>query len=335
MIRFPRTYEILKKEAVSKGAYQLIPIRYEDRLPIMKWRNEQLFHLRQKHALSLEQQDQYFEKTIQPLFTIQEPPQLLFSLLKDGELVAYGGLVHINWTDRNAEVSFVMDTSVQKEHFAELWETHLTLLKIFAFKYLNLHKIFTYAFDLRSHLYPALEAGGFREEGRLKQHCFFNGKYHDVLYHSCINPMNQLMLREADEQDEKLLFDWANNFDVRNNANNSEPINWEQHIKWFANKRLSKENAIFIFSNAQHRPVGQVRIDWDNGSWAIDYSVDKAFRGLGIGKEMISQSIAQKPGATFSAQVKLSNLASIKVFEVLGFVESERDENNVFFQKQA
>ncbi len=53
-----------------------------------------------------------------------------------------------------------------------------------AFEELKFHKIFTYAFDLRSHLYPMLIKNGFQEEARLKEHCFFEGKFIDVLIHS-------------------------------------------------------------------------------------------------------------------------------------------------------
>jgi hypothetical protein len=34
---------------------------------------------------------------------------LLFSFLKNGECIGYGGLVHINWIDQNAEISFMID----------------------------------------------------------------------------------------------------------------------------------------------------------------------------------------------------------------------------------
>jgi RimJ/RimL family protein N-acetyltransferase len=56
-----------------------------------------------------------------------------------------------------------------------------------AFEEMGFHKIFTYAFDLRPHLYKVLEEKGFQNEATLKEHCFFNNKYIDVLIHSKIN----------------------------------------------------------------------------------------------------------------------------------------------------
>jgi RimJ/RimL family protein N-acetyltransferase len=55
-----------------------------------------------------------------------------------------------------------------------------------AFEELQLHNIFTYAFDLRPRLYLALAQSDFQEEARLKEHCYFDGKYLDVVIHSKI-----------------------------------------------------------------------------------------------------------------------------------------------------
>ena len=48
----------------------------------------------------------------------------------------------------------------------------------------NIHKIFTYAFDLRPHLYDVLELNGYFKDARLKDHCFFQGDFKDVLIYS-------------------------------------------------------------------------------------------------------------------------------------------------------
>ena len=80
-----------------------------------------------------------------------------------------------------------MDTYLEAEHFSEHWSNYLTMLKDVAFKDLRLHKIYTYAFDLRPHLYTMLEANGFTHEATLKEHCLFNGEYKDVILHSIWN----------------------------------------------------------------------------------------------------------------------------------------------------
>jgi len=44
-------YKCLQKQEFRKDEYAIIPIRYEDRLDIMKWRNDQMYHLRQDKLL--------------------------------------------------------------------------------------------------------------------------------------------------------------------------------------------------------------------------------------------------------------------------------------------
>jgi RimJ/RimL family protein N-acetyltransferase len=180
-------YKIIRKNFFSLGDYSLVPIRREDRYEIMKWRNEQIYHLRQTKLLTKEEQDEYFDTVIARLYNSENPDQLLFSYLQRNKCIGYGGLVHINWIDKNAEVSFIMDTKLEQEEFHKHWGIYLDLLFQIAFEELKLHKIYTYAFDVRPQLYEAIEAKGFVREAILKEHCLFQGKFKDVIIHSIIN----------------------------------------------------------------------------------------------------------------------------------------------------
>ncbi len=182
-----REYACLREQNFRLGNYSLVPIRDEDKYLIMKWRNEQIYHLRQQVQLTYQDQEKYFSDVISKLFDLNQPSQVLFSYLKDGECIGYGGLVHINWTDRNAEISFIMDTALESKEFEKNWLIYLTLLKRIAYQHLRLHKIYTYAFDLRPRLYDTLNKAGFIQEARLKEHCLFEEKYIDVVIHSALN----------------------------------------------------------------------------------------------------------------------------------------------------
>ena len=179
-----RYYKCLENQRFEYNEFSLIPLRDEDQFPIMKWRNEQIYHLRQAKPLTETDQKNYFDNVVAKLFEQEKPSQLLFSFLKNGECIGYGGLVHINWIDKNAEISFIMDTTFEKNSFDYHWSNYLTLIKKVAFSEINFHKIFTYAFDLRPHLYTMLLKNGFIEEARLKEHCYFEGKFIDVLIHT-------------------------------------------------------------------------------------------------------------------------------------------------------
>ncbi|WP_038025440.1 GNAT family N-acetyltransferase [Tenacibaculum maritimum] len=184
------TYKVLKKQSFSEGSYAIVPIRFKDKLDIMKWRNEQIYHLRQAKILTEEDQKEYFKNVVSKLFKEEKPNQILFSYLKDNKCIGYGGLVHINWIDKNAEISFIMDTLLEKKYFDFHWKTYLSLIEEVAFKELKLHKLVTYAFDLRPHLYKVLEESNYLEEAVLKEHCLHNNEFKNVIIHSKINHEN-------------------------------------------------------------------------------------------------------------------------------------------------
>ena len=185
-----QSYKVLNKQVFKLGIYSIVPIRFGDRIDIMNWRNEQIYHLRQAIPLTLEKQDDYFNTVISNLFKLDQPSQILFSYLKNNKCIGYGGLVHINWIDKNAEISFIMDTELESDFFKFHWSKFLKMIESIAFKELNFKKVYTYAFDLRPNLYEVLLDSGYFKDAVLKQHCFFNDKYLDVVIHSKINLEN-------------------------------------------------------------------------------------------------------------------------------------------------
>ena len=314
-------YNCLNKQQFNFGDYYLVPIRYVDRYLIMNWRNDQLFHLRQKEPLTKKIQDQYFNEVVNIEKTQNYPDQILFSLLQNDKCIGYGGLVHIDWLNKNAEISFVMETSMSENNFVSMWVKFLTILKQIAFKEISLHKIYTYAFDLRPKLYEALTISGFSLEGRLKDHVLLNSDYFDVVYHSLINPLQELKTRDIKKSDFSLLLNWRNDEQVLRNSFDSNLISEEDHRAWFEYKLSDKNTKFFIFETIQNIPIGQVRLENDNDQWLIDFSVDSNFRGLGLGFVFLNKVIKIFQNEKFIAKVKPGNSASIKTFEKLGFQE--------------
>lgn len=177
-------YKCLRDNNFSNGEFNLVPIRGKDRYLIMQWRNDQTYHLRQSKQLTATDQDSYFSNVVSKLFTEDHPSQLLFSYLHHENCIGYGGLVRIDWKNRHAEISFIMDTSLEKDQFEFHWKTYLALIEEVAFRQINLHKIYTHAYDLRPRLYDALEESGYRCEARLLEHCYFGEKFIDVVVHA-------------------------------------------------------------------------------------------------------------------------------------------------------
>ena len=180
------TYRPLPPAEYRWHDYQLLPIRYEDREPIRTWRNAQLQVLRQAAPLTAEQQDGYFQRVVLPLFEQDQPGQLLFSLLHNDELVAYGGLVYVSWLDGRAEVSFLADPAraAQPDVYRNDFRAHLRLLGQVAFEDLKFNRLFTETYDIRPAHVAILEEAGFQLEGRLRQHVqLAPGTFADSLMH--------------------------------------------------------------------------------------------------------------------------------------------------------
>lgn len=182
-----RHYLCLNTQTYINDDYTLLPIRERDKYEIMQWRNEQIYHLRQTVPLTREIQSRYFENVVAKLFEQERPNQILFSFLKKEECIAYGGLVHINWIDMNAEISFVMNTALEKKEFSKNWSEFLHLIEKVAFRDLNLRKLYVYAFDLRPHLYSVLEDNSYFLDACLQDHCLFNNEFKDVVIYSKLN----------------------------------------------------------------------------------------------------------------------------------------------------
>lgn len=179
-----RVYKALNRQIFSLENFSLVPIRETDRYDIMRWRNEQIYHLRQNKPITKQDQDYYFNTVIDNLFEQDQPQQILFSYLQDDTCVGYGGLVHINWNDRNAELSFIMDTQLERNDFDFHWSNFLYLIEKVGFKELGLHKLYTYAFDVRPKLYAILQTNYFIKEAELREHCIVNNQFRSVIIHS-------------------------------------------------------------------------------------------------------------------------------------------------------
>lgn len=180
---WPTGYAHFPDLAGESGSFAVRPLTWEDREPIRQWRNEQIDVLRQAHPLSTAEQDRYYRTVIQPQFEQENPAQILWAFEQDGSLIGYGGLVHIAWSDRRGEVSFLTETSRASTSLAEDWTEFLGLIVPIARDRLGFHKLTTETFAIRSTLIPVLESQGFVLEGTLREHHRCDGAWVDSLAH--------------------------------------------------------------------------------------------------------------------------------------------------------
>jgi len=329
-------YKVLNKQNFILGRYTLVPIRFEDRYDILKWRNEQIYHLRQVRPLTQEDQDGYFENVVAKLFEQDQPNQILFSFLEDGVCIGYGGLVHINYIDKNAEISFIMDTSLEKERFQELWLFYLKLIEEVAFISLSFHKIYTYAFDLRPQLYDALYYAHFVEDSRLKEHAIFNDRVIDVVIHSKTN--QQIQLVPVSENDIEVTFKWTSDKKVRQFSFNKGKIYFNEHKTWLLNK-INDPNCYYYILQRGAEKIGSIRIDFyeTNKKGLISYLIASDFHGNGYGTcmlMMVENIVKTKFEVIYlTGLVMKSNKASVRIFNKSGYDLISDQEDILTFSK--
>lgn len=317
-------YKCLKRHFFSRENYKIVPVRSEDKYLIMQWRNEQIYHLRQNKPLVGEEQEHYFQNVVSLLFEQEKPSQILFSYLENDVCIGYGGLVHINWIDKHAEVSFIINTELENDFFEFHWLKYLSLIEQVAFEELNFHKIFTFAFDLRPHLYQAVEKAGFTKEAVLKEHFFWKGSFISAVIHSKIK--DEISLRTATEKDLMLYFEWTNDEQVRSQSFNSDFINLETHTKWFLNRLKEQNSHLYVFESKKAEAIGQVRIEKDKATETavISVSIDKKYRGKGwasiILRKGVEHFLDNHVGYLVEAHIKANNESSIKSFLKAGFI---------------
>jgi len=327
-------YKILTNQISSTGMFSIVPIRMEDKVDIMKWRNEQIYHLRQSRPLTIEDQDKYFSEVVTKLFEEERPSQILFSYLEHGKCIGYGGLVHVNWIDKNAEISFIVDTRREKNEFHKHWAIYLGLIEKVAFNQLNLHKIYTYAFDLRPHLYEVLENNAYNKEAVLKDHAFFEGKFIDVIIHSKTNLLTRL--RPVVKEDLMITYEWAIDQSIRKYALSKHQITFEEHSTWF-NSKLKDTNCIFFIAEIDQRPVGSIRFDREGDEAVISYLISPELHGKGLGKRILHEGVKSffeiDEATVVKGTVLAENVASIRIFESLGYKRTDTDNGMVVYKK--
>lgn len=132
---------------------------------------------------------------------------------------------------------------------------------------------------------------------------------------------SNLQIRKAKLTDVDLLFRWTNDELVRQQSFSSEVIPYENHCQWFQRK-MGDKNSFFFIIEKEEKEVGLVRFDISDEAATIGISIDKEFRGKGLGAEIINLGVHtyfMENDFPILASIKKANLASVKSFEKAGF----------------
>ena len=181
-------YKIMRCPLLQDGDLMLRSIEPRDIEDIRQWRNAQMDVLRQATAIRFEEQQRYFSENIWPDKNSSKPKQILLAIEKDGQLIGYGGLVHISWDYRRAEVSFLLEPSLEKDkkNLQDIFSRYLLMIQQLAFEDVKLNKLTTETYEQRIVHIQVLEHSGFKLEGKLREHVIVGEEFKDSLIHAVL-----------------------------------------------------------------------------------------------------------------------------------------------------
>ena len=188
MLSIEKNYKVMSNSIIRVGNLNATAVQEKHIEEIREWRNAQITILRQNHIISKDEQIDYFRNCIWPQMNKNYPNEILLSIFQDNIFVAYGGLVHISWEDKRAEVSFVAANEIvsNQEKYIELFSEYLSLIKHFAFNQIFLNRLFTETYDIRPNHIATLEKSGFKREGVMKSHVIINSLETNSLIHGIL-----------------------------------------------------------------------------------------------------------------------------------------------------
>ena len=135
--------------------------------------------------------------------------------------------------------------------------------------------------------------------------------------------------REAREADAYLYHEWTNDKTTRAQSFVQNSIPLENHLKWFDQKLKTDSTEMYVIE-LNNTPIGQVRFDLFDDYSIISYSLDKEYRGKGLGTAMLHRALVRykldhDQRHEIIGYVKKENIPSQKAFRLLEFKEQETD----------
>ena len=182
-------YKCMPRTEIRDGIFSIQAVQSCHIESIRQWRNAQMDVLRQSSVITPEEQEIYYRKYVWSDTGAPQPKNILLAYLENNNLIGYGGLVHIAWEHRRAEISFLLApqlTTISDDYFW-YFSNFLCMMKVLAFDDLGLERLFTETYAMREDHMLVLEAMGFRREGILKHHVKIDDQPADSVIHGCLN----------------------------------------------------------------------------------------------------------------------------------------------------
>lgn len=142
----------------------------------------------------------------------------------------------------------------------------------------------------------------------------------------------EITLRLANMEDAEELLAWRNDFLTRDGSHTTTAIRLDEHVNWLSATLKNPSRQLFIAMDFG-KPVGTVRSDCTDLICELSWTVSPQARGHGVAKNMVAL-LAKQISTAIRAEVKKTNVASIKVAEFAG-MHLEYEENGVLHFKRS
>jgi RimJ/RimL family protein N-acetyltransferase len=128
-----------------------------------------------------------------------------------------------------------------------------------------------------------------------------------------------------------MIWQWANDPEVRAVSFAPEPIAYADHVEWFETRLADIDCRMYIAeditADGHPAPVGQVRFERQGQQAVISVSLDRQFRARGHGARIIGLACRAYLAATdtqiINAYIKADNAASLAAFKKAGFASGK------------
>jgi hypothetical protein len=152
-------------------------VEESDLATLRDWRNIESFrkHFREVRELNMANQSKWFEKTN------NSPNDFMFVIVRldTNEPIGACGLLYINWILRMADYSFYIGES--ENYIDDKFAKEATqLLLDYGYNQLNLNKVWMELYEYDTVKIDFFTQNfNFKQDGKLRDNCFYDGKYWD------------------------------------------------------------------------------------------------------------------------------------------------------------
>ena len=130
-----------------------------------------------------------------------------------------------------------------------------------------------------------------------------------------------MFLREAKFEDWEILLEWRNDPISRMNSFDQNIIDEETHKDWLFKSLRFRSRKIYILEDSINGPLGTIRCDTNpDNTKTLSWNINPKERGKGYGTLILEMFLEDSAGE-FLAEIKDSNIASIKLAEKNGFTK--------------